>query len=148
MKNSVQPVPLTLGEMIRTERLKHGLTQKELAELAKVNFTTINRIERSGTSPKAMRSSVLEGLSKALHVPSEILKKMSKGQTVSFEISKICPSCWTPGTAPDSRWSAIDAVYCMRCASVLTSDCACGEPIVVKGRFCPQCGKSYKKSCK
>ena len=144
MKNIEPESPLNLSELVRRERKKLGLTQKELADLAKINFTTVNRIERAITSTKGMRTSVIEGLSKALHIPPDVLKKMGKGKVISFDVKKICPKCWIPGSAPDSRWNGVDSVYCMRCATALTSDCSCGEPIVIHGRFCPQCGKSYK----
>lgn len=38
---------MNIGEFIRRIRKERGITQKELAEIAGVSFSTINRIEKS-----------------------------------------------------------------------------------------------------
>lgn len=40
-----------LGERIRAERVRLGVTQQELAELAGMHFTNIGKIERGDSNP-------------------------------------------------------------------------------------------------
>ena len=40
-----------IGELLKEERLKNNLTQKQLAEKSGISYVSINRIE-NGTSPR------------------------------------------------------------------------------------------------
>jgi transcriptional regulator with XRE-family HTH domain len=55
----------TFGKNLKEHRLKKGLTQEQLGELAKVNYKYIGEIERGEKNPSAI---ILYKLSKALGV--------------------------------------------------------------------------------
>ncbi|MFY7937725.1 MAG: helix-turn-helix domain-containing protein [Flavobacterium sp.] len=64
-----------IGELLKTERQKSKLTQKQLAEKSGISYVSINRIE-NGTAP---RLSVITKLFSAM------------GKIVSFEIKDQTP---------------------------------------------------------
>ena len=136
-----------LSEYIRRIRELRGLSKSALAERTRIHVTSIQRLENGQTGIKKMRKDVQERLSTALQIPVEYIRAALKGEAVEVSQSnKVCLTCWTPGTAPDMRWSFSDAKFCLRCASALTDKCIyCSEPILLKGRFCHKCGKEYKK---
>lgn len=60
-----------LGEKIRHLRLDRALTQEKLAELVKVDYTTINKIENAKRNPSLK---TIEKIAKALKVsPKDLL---------------------------------------------------------------------------
>ena len=58
---------MTAGELLRTSRLRHGLTQKQLAIRARTSQAAISRIERGLVSP------TVETLQKLLAMMNEEL---------------------------------------------------------------------------
>jgi transcriptional regulator with XRE-family HTH domain len=146
----VTPKGEPLGEYLHKVRQLRGLTMAALAKRAKVNITTIVRMEGGHTSRVRPRGAVQQRLAIALTIPVEsveYLQAATKQEPFSTPLTnKVCATCWVPGTLPDLRWSQIDAKFCMRCGEGLTDKCgACSEPILLNGRFCPQCGKAYGK---
>lgn len=60
-----------IGEKVKRFRLERDLGQEKLAELAKVDFTTINRIENGKTNPSVK---TIEKIARALKVsPKDLL---------------------------------------------------------------------------
>ncbi|MBU6213370.1 MAG: helix-turn-helix domain-containing protein [Actinomycetales bacterium] len=64
-----------LGERVRSLRLKRGLTQKRLAQLAGMTQPAIARLEAGGTTPTLM---VLDRLAKALGMELKVDFKPTK----------------------------------------------------------------------
>jgi predicted nucleic acid-binding Zn ribbon protein len=92
-----------------------------------------------------MRHEVQKRLAQALQIPVEYLQAAGKGEVVEIEqSSNVCPSCWTPGSSPDIRWSMVDAKFCTRCGTKFINKCVCGTTILLTAKFCPECGKNYK----
>lgn len=78
-----------VGERIRAERHRHGVSQMELAELASMHFTSLGKIERGEANPSLV---TLVRISVALNVDPAILvaglgdddlPKLSHGVTVA-----------------------------------------------------------------
>ncbi|MDD5431658.1 MAG: helix-turn-helix transcriptional regulator [Candidatus Omnitrophica bacterium] len=66
-------IRLKLGKRIKELRLKLGLTQEKLSELAQIDYKYLQRIE--GKNPPALKIDTIEKLAKALKVkPAELLK--------------------------------------------------------------------------
>jgi transcriptional regulator with XRE-family HTH domain len=141
----VTPKGEPLGEYLQKLRHVRGFTMAALAKRAKVNISTIVRMEGGHTSAVRPREAVQQRLAMALTIPVEYLQAATKQEPFSMPLTnKVCATCWVPGTLPDLRWSQIDAKFCMRCGEGLADKCgACSEPILLNGRFCPQCGKPY-----
>jgi len=137
-----------LGEYLQRVRELRGLTRATLASRAQVNVSTILRIECGKTSVIRPRKAVQERLATALKIPIEYIHAAISQEAFDIpQTNKICPSCWNPGTAPDIRWSQVDAQFCTRCGDQLIDKClSCSEPILLRGRFCPQCGTPYRQS--
>lgn len=136
-----------LGEYLQKVRELRGFSRAKLAAQAKVNVSTILRIEDGKTGRIRPRRAVQARLATALQIPIEYLRAAVNQEPFDTPLTnRVCLTCWNPGTAPDIRWSQLDARFCTRCGETLTDKClACSEPILLKGRFCPQCGKSYHK---
>ena len=134
-----------LGEYLLRIRRLRGLTKAALAKRAKVNVSTIVRIEDGASSMIRPRRAVQHRLAAALRLPIEYIQAASKQEAFDVPLTnKVCLTCWAPGTQPDIRWSQVDATYCMRCGETLKDKCAvCSEPMLISGRFCPQCGNGY-----
>lgn len=66
------PVDTYISQNLRTIRLRRGLTQKQLAELAGISRCTVNRCENKHTSP-SLRDLVL--LAQVLQVSLDDLVK-------------------------------------------------------------------------
>ena len=143
----ITPKGEPLGEYIEKVRKLRGLTMAALAKRANVNISTIVRMQSGATSVTRPRGAVQQRLAMALQIPVEYLQAATKQEPFSMPLTnRVCPCCWVPGTLPDLRWSQIDAKFCMRCGQGLTDKCGeCSEPILLNGRFCPQCGKPYGK---
>jgi DNA-binding XRE family transcriptional regulator len=141
----ITPKGEPLGEYLQKVRQLRGFTMAALAKRAKVNISTIVRMEGGHTSSVRPRGAVQQRLAMALTIPVEYLQAAAKQEEFSMPLTnRVCGNCWVPGTLPDLRWSQIDAKFCMRCGEGLTDSCdACKEPILLNGRFCPQCGKGY-----
>jgi len=58
------------GKKIKEIRTKSGMTQQELAEKAKINLRTLQRIENGEVSP---RSFTLKEIAKALNIEEQVL---------------------------------------------------------------------------
>ena len=146
----ITPKGEPLGEYLEKVRQLRGLTLAALAKRADVNISTLVRMKAGSTSTTRPRAAVQQRLATALQVPVEYLQAAAKQEEFSMPLTnRVCTTCWVPGTLPDIRWSQIDAKFCMRCGEKLTDKCgACSEPILLNGRFCPQCGKPYGKSKK
>jgi len=71
----------TLGKKIAQIRKQKGLTQEELAESAKVNLRTIQRIEREETSP---RGNTLRQICEVLEVNLEEIMDYGKEEDISY----------------------------------------------------------------
>ncbi|MBW4465543.1 MAG: helix-turn-helix domain-containing protein [Pegethrix bostrychoides GSE-TBD4-15B] len=136
-----------LKDYIKRIRELKGLTRLKLAKLAAVHVSTIARIESGSTGAEKPRREVQERICKALQIPVEYMQASAKGQSVSHpQTNKVCLSCWVPGSSPDIRWSEVDARFCLKCGAGLRDQCErCKEPILLRGRFCPGCGSSYKR---
>lgn len=84
------------GNTIRTLRIKHGITQKELAEKLNVSDKTISKWETEKGLPDI---SIVEELAKALHVSlTELFTgDLKTNENVSGNIKRIqfyvCPIC-------------------------------------------------------
>jgi DNA-binding XRE family transcriptional regulator len=139
------PTGESLAEYFQKIRTIRGLTRAALARQAKVNVSTIVRIEEGLTSSIRPRVAVQGRLAAALQIPVEYLQAAAKNEPFDVPLTnKVCMCCWNPGTSPDLRWSQQDAKFCLRCGNALTQEClACKEPILIYGRFCPQCGRPY-----
>lgn len=74
----------TLGQRLRQEREAQGHTQKSLAYVAKVQPSTISRIEIGHTCPMFVSLGVIQGLAEALNVTVDYLV----GHRVAPEIGK------------------------------------------------------------
>jgi len=61
---------VALPLMIRQARMKHGLSQKELAQLLKVSFQQVQKLETPGKSNPTVKT--LAAISKVLHETLEI----------------------------------------------------------------------------
>jgi transcriptional regulator with XRE-family HTH domain len=135
----------TIGEYVKKVREIRGLSKAELARQAKVDFSTVSRIESGETAGKKMKIAVLSRFSSVLQIPIEYLQAAARGEHVEIDqTNNVCTKCWNPGSAPDIRWSMVDAKFCLRCGTQLINKCTeCKEPIWLKARFCPQCGKKY-----
>lgn len=97
--------------LIEQERLKQGLTIRDLCNLTGLKHGTIHRFEKGFNA--TMKSENLEKIAKALNVsPKEKLKEI-----VSVEILKTLP--------------------CKNQRCLLNTDCFCQSPIVTTGKdFC------------
>jgi len=73
-----------LGQRLRQERASQGHTQKSLAYIAKVQPSTISRIELGYTCPMFVSLGVVQGLAKALNVTVDYLV----GHRVAPDIGK------------------------------------------------------------
>ena len=56
-----------IHELLKTERQKQGLTQKELAEKSGVSFVSINRIERGNLPRVSVINKIFNALGKNLN---------------------------------------------------------------------------------
>ena len=102
-----------MGEYLHKVRQLRGLTMAALAKRAKVNISTIVRMEGGHTSSVRPRGAVQQRLAMALTIPVEYLQAAAKQEEFSMPLTnKICATCWVPGTLPDLRWSQIDAKFC------------------------------------
>jgi hypothetical protein len=120
------------------------MNKTELARRAKVHLTTILRLESGQVKGQKLKGLVLARIATALQVPVEYLRAAGSGTAIeAVQPSKICPRCWVPGTFPDTRWGFPDAKFCLCCGEGLVSTCACGEPILLRAKFCPECGSAY-----
>lgn len=135
----------SFGEFIRIERKKRRLSQAEFAESAGIALLTLAKIETSKTDASKLKSKVVTGLSKVLHLDEEVLRSFAKGESFIWKVVKICPSCWKPGTPPDNRWTLADSYFCVLCGTKLREKCDCGHPILLEAKFCINCGKDYSK---
>lgn len=136
-----------LGEYFSRIRLLRGYSKTELARRAQVHLSTVQRIESGQVGGKKVKKKVQDRLAAALHVPIDYLKATTiNGSVELLPQDRVCFSCWTPGTPPDSCWNIIGARYCMKCGDALLSHCSCGEKLFIGGRFCPHCGKKYGRS--
>ncbi|MFC4224309.1 helix-turn-helix domain-containing protein [Lysinibacter cavernae] len=59
-----------VGERIRAERHRHGVSQMELAELASMHFTSLGKIERGEANPSLV---TLVRIAAALNVDPAVL---------------------------------------------------------------------------
>lgn len=66
-----------IGLVIKRVRKEQGLTQKELAERAELNRTTINKIERLQRCPTV---DTLIGIGRGLGVPASELLRQIEGE--------------------------------------------------------------------
>lgn len=133
-----------LGEYIERVRKARSMTKTELARRAQVHLTTILRLENGTVKGQKLKGLVIERIATALQVPVEYLRAAGSRATVEVpQSNKVCPRCWVPGTAPDSRWGFADAKFCLRCGEGLISACGCGEPVMLRAKFCPECGSAY-----
>jgi transcriptional regulator with XRE-family HTH domain len=136
----------TLAEYIRRKRGHLALSQKELSEKSGLHLQSLGKIERGKTS--RLNQKTRRALASALEVPEQYLEKLSGGViTPIVQTIKICPSCWTPGTEPETMWNNSRSKFCFACGTGLRSRCAgCGEAMTsFRFRFCPHCGRSYKE---
>jgi transcriptional regulator with XRE-family HTH domain len=93
----------SLAQYLRRVRTGMGLSQRELAEGAGIHLQSIDKLERSKTAK--LNCKTQSGLAYALQIPLEYLTAIGRGVAVeSSPAVKFCPSCWTPGTAPDPIW--------------------------------------------
>ena len=140
----ISPQGEPLGEYVARVREARRMNKTELARRAQVHLTTILRLESGQVKGQKLKGLVLARIATALQVPVEYLRAAGSGAVVEVPLSnKVCPRCWAPGTSPDSRWGFADAKFCLRCGDGLVSTCGCGEPVLLRARFCPQCGKPY-----
>jgi transcriptional regulator with XRE-family HTH domain len=141
------PKEESLGAYIKRIRELRRMTRAELAKVAAVHVSTIARIETGATGSEKPRKEVQERVSKALQIPIEYMRASAKGETVNTpQTNKVCLSCWVPGSSPDVRWSEVDAKFCLKCGGILMDKCVrCKEPILLKGKFCPECGNPYRQ---
>jgi transcriptional regulator with XRE-family HTH domain len=66
-------IRLLLGRQIKEIRLQKGYTQQQLAELAKIDYKYLQKIE--GKNPPALKIDTIERIAMALKVkPAELLK--------------------------------------------------------------------------
>jgi transcriptional regulator with XRE-family HTH domain len=144
--SGVAPRGETLAGYISKVRGLRGFSKAELARKAKLHFSSLSRIENGETEGKKMRVAVQHNLATALKIPVEYIQAACRGVEVDTDqTNNVCPACWVPGTSPDIRWSMPDAKFCLRCGSMLGSKCqSCQTPILLTGRFCPECGKPYR----
>jgi DNA-binding XRE family transcriptional regulator len=146
LEQTQAPIPgESLADYVRRLRGAIGLNQKDLAAKASIHLQSLGKMERGHTTK--LNHKTKNGLAYALGVPAEYLEAVCKGIPIEATVTlKFCPSCWIPGTAPDSLWMHIRAKYCFACATELRSRCiGCNEAILsLKHRFCPFCGKAYK----
>ncbi|GAP96702.1 double zinc ribbon domain-containing protein [Leptolyngbya sp. NIES-2104] len=136
----------SLAEYVRRIRTSLSLSQKDLADRAGIHLQSIGKIERGQTT--RLKHKAKTGLAFALGISVEYLDAACKGVTVdAIETLKFCPQCWTPGSLPDSMWTAVRAKYCYACGTQLCDRCPnCSERILsFKFKFCPFCGKTYQK---
>jgi len=64
-------IRLKLGKKLRENRIRLGLTQEELAELANIDYKYLQKIE--GKNPPAIKIDTIARLSKALKIsPKEL----------------------------------------------------------------------------
>lgn len=131
------------GKYIARLRETKGITKTELARRDQVHLTTILRLEGGKVKGQKLKHQVLRRIATVLEIPVEFLRSAAQGLAMEQNRSRICPSCWVPATPPDTRWGFADARFCLRCGEGLVTTCSCGEPILLQGRFCPQCGKQY-----
>lgn len=133
-----------LGAYVERVRKARSMNKTELSRRAQVHLTTILRLENGTVKGQKLKGQVVERIATALQVPVEYLRAAGSGVTVEAPHSnKVCHRCWVPGTPPDSRWGFADAKFCLRCGEELTSACECGEPVLLRAKFCPECGKRY-----
>ncbi len=135
----------SLGEYIRRLRISCGMSQAELATKADVHIQSLGKIERGKTTK--LNHKTMCGLAYALQIPSEYLDSVVKNIPVQDNIIiKFCPSCWSPGTPPETIWTNIRSQYCFLCGTKLRNNCPnCHQLITsLQFRFCPYCGSPYK----
>lgn len=66
-------IRLLLGQKIKKIRLQKGYTQQQLAEVAKIDYKYLQKIE--GKNPPALKIDTIERIAMALKVkPAELLK--------------------------------------------------------------------------
>lgn len=141
---TLPPQGETLGKYVERVRKARSINKTELSRRAQVHLTTILRLENGTVKGQKLKGQVVERIATALQVPVEYLRAAGSGATVEVRPSnKVCLRCWAPGTLPDSRWGFADAKFCLRCGEGLTSACECGEPVLLRAKFCPECGKRY-----
>lgn len=134
-----------LAQYLTRIRNLRKLSKAELARRASVHFTTISRLEGGEVAGIKVKRKVQERIAAALGLPVDYLKAASSGTALeSVQSNKICSICWIPSKSPEVRWSDVDANFCFRCGHQLQSSCLCGEEILIKGKFCPHCGKAYQ----
>ena len=147
-KHPPPPLPEgeSLAEYVTKVREWAGLTKTELARRANVNISTVHRLESGDVRGQKVKRDVQNRLAAALRIPVAYLKAAASGALIdTVQDNLVCPSCWTPGTLPDSRWSFSDAQFCLRCGTKLINQCTCGKPISVDGKFCGECGQAYSQ---
>lgn len=65
-------IRLLLGQKIKEIRLQKGYTQQQLAELAKIDYKYLQKIE--GKNPPALKIDTIEKIAKALKIkPADLL---------------------------------------------------------------------------
>jgi XRE family transcriptional regulator of biofilm formation len=66
-------IRLLLGQKIKKIRLQKGYTQQQLAEVAKIDYKYLQKIE--GKNPPALKIDTIEKIAKALRVnPAKLLE--------------------------------------------------------------------------
>jgi DNA-binding XRE family transcriptional regulator len=137
----------SLAGYVRRIRTTLGLSQRDLAERAGLHLQSVGKLERGQTAK--LNRKTQSGLAQALQLPVEYLEAMSRGIAVEpAAVIKFCPSCWIPGTPPESVWLNPRAQCCFLCGTTLRSRCSqCQAAILsLSHRFCPYCGNAYKPS--
>ena len=140
----ISPQGEPLGEYVARVREARRMNKTELARRAQVHLTTILRLESGQVKGQKLKGLVLARIATALQVPVEYLRAAGSGTAIeAVQSNKICPRCWVPSTPPDSRWGCADAKFCLCCGEGLVSACRCGESILLRAKFCPECGSAY-----
>jgi transcriptional regulator with XRE-family HTH domain len=57
-----------IAQLLKTERLKKGLTQKKLAEMSGISFVAINRIEKGNLPRLSVAIKIFAALDKKLNI--------------------------------------------------------------------------------
>jgi transcriptional regulator with XRE-family HTH domain len=141
----LRPQGENLAEYVAKVRMLRGLTKTELARRANVHITSLVNLEKGLVKGQKVKTAVQSRIAAALQIPVEYLKAACTSTPIEIaQTNQVCFTCWSPGSSPDTRWSFADAKFCLRCGSGLQHKCSCGEPLLLRAKFCPECGRDYK----
>ena len=89
--------PISLADLLLTQRKRLGLSQEELAEAAKLSLRTVQRLEKGASLPRGF---TLQALAQALQLPVEALTTLPAAASHPPEMLSEARAAELPASTP------------------------------------------------